>query len=67
MNNENLTANQPAVSAVLAELRADIRELQNNLEAFGVYSQETARVALDGALDALDEVAEKYTFSEGAA
>jgi hypothetical protein len=51
---------QPTVDDVLAELRADLRELQNNLEAFGEYSQETARVALDGAVDALDEVAEKY-------
>lgn len=39
----------------LTEARAAVRELQNNLEAFG-YSEETARVALDGALDAIDEL-----------
>lgn len=39
----------------LTEARAAVRELQNNLEVFG-YSEETARVALDGALDAIDEL-----------
>lgn len=55
---ENLSCR--LVPSVLAELRADICELQNNLEAFGEYSQEAARVALDGALNALDECADRH-------
>lgn len=40
----------------LDAISADVREMQNNLETFGPYAQETARVALDGVLDAIDEL-----------
>lgn len=39
----------------LTEARAAVSDLQNNLETFG-HSEEVARVALDGALDAIDEL-----------
>jgi hypothetical protein len=41
-------------NGALAEARAEVRSLQDNLETFGPHSQETARVALDGALEAID-------------
>lgn len=42
--------------AGLADARAEIRSLQDNLETFGPNSEEVARIALDGALDAIDEL-----------
>jgi hypothetical protein len=40
----------------LAEARAELSERQNHLETFGPYSEEAARIALDGAIDTLDEL-----------
>jgi hypothetical protein len=37
------------------DVRADVREMQNHLETFGPYSEEAARVAIDGVLDLIDE------------
>jgi plasmid maintenance system killer protein len=36
-------------------LRAEVREMKNHLETFGPYAEETARVAIDGVLDVIDE------------
>lgn len=44
----------PGVSA-LRDVRAEVREMQNNLETFGPYSEEAARVAIDGVLDLIDD------------
>lgn len=43
-------------AGALASLRQQIREWQNNLETLGPYSQEAARVALDGVLDMIEEL-----------
>lgn len=42
--------------AALSEIRAKIRIMQDNLETFGPYAEETARIALDGAVDAIDDL-----------
>jgi hypothetical protein len=39
----------------LRDVRAEVRDLQNNLETFGPYGEETARVAIDGVLDLIDD------------
>lgn len=40
----------------LTKARAELSERQNHLETFGPYSEEAARIALDGAIDTLDEL-----------
>ena len=43
-------------TAALIEARDAVSEMRNHLEAFGQYGVETARAALDGAVDTIDEL-----------
>lgn len=43
-------------TAALTEARNAVSEMRNHLEAFGQYGEEIARVALDGAVDTIDEL-----------
>lgn len=47
----------PILSAELAELRGQIKDMQDAAYTYGEYSQEAVRVALDGVLDAIDALA----------